>query len=230
MKNNLFLLLILAHSYLLKGQNEKGNDAKNVFGWDLYSMNHQLTKFELSFTGSFNPDYYGAHSNASVDVSIWYKREFKLDTSAMRLYLKPYLMASYRYGDIQIDSATDARVYEEFLRFPVLFGLKLSAGKSIVINMSFGLVYSILSKQKYLARPTVTLPPIYQKQYGFGSYSKLGMAAEISSTMHISKRTFFNVGIWSDFDFSNPLKKSNDIPLTSVYRSFGIFVGLGGRF
>src|SRR3990172_849182 len=193
-------------------------------------MNHKLTKFELSFKGSFNPDYYGAHTNASTDYSIWYKREFKLDSLAMRIFIQPHFMMSYRFGDIQVDSVTDARVYEEFLRFPLMFGMKLSAGKSIDINMSFGLVYSILSKQKYLARPTVTLPAMYQKQYGFGSYSKLGFGAEISSTMHISKKIFFNVGLWSDFDFSNPLSNSNDIPFTTVYRSFGIFIGLGGTF
>src|SRR3990172_13165211 len=164
MKHKTFFLFLLFYSFIINAQKDSGIEHKNAFGWNLYSMNHQLTKFELSFKGSFNPDYYGAHTNASTDYSIWYKREFKLDSLAMRIFIQPHFMMSYRFGDIQVDSVTDARVYEEFLRFPLMFGMKLSAGKSIDINMSFGLVYSILSKQKYLARPTVTLPAMYQKQ------------------------------------------------------------------
>ena|SRR3972149_2332122 len=230
MKTNTFLSVLFLVSLCAKAQKLDDVDKKNAFGLDLYSMNHQLTKFKPSFNGSFNPDYYGAHTNASTDYSLWYKREFKMDTSHLRPFLKVHFMWSYRYGDTQIDSSTDARVYEEFFRFPLLFGYKLSTGKSFAVNFSFGLVYSILSKQKYLARPNVTFPAIYQNEYGFGSYSKLGMAAEISATIHISKKTFFNVGFWADNDFSNPLKKSNDIPLTTVYRSFGMFVGFGSIF
>lgn len=230
MKSKKTILFFLLIPFFVKAQLELNKEKCNSYGMDYYSMNHQLTKYEFSFTGSFNPDYVSLHTNASVDFSVWYKREFKIDSSFNRLFLRANLMTSYKFGDIQINSTTEARVYEEFFEAPILFGLKMAAGKAAVINLAFGINYSVLSKQEYFALPGEILPPEYQKVYKFGSYSKLGFAAEISSNFYVSKKIFFDFGIWSDFDFNSPLTKSDNIPLTTVYRSFGTFVGLGRTF
>ena len=224
MKKNIFLFLISFLPFLSSAQEQ---ERKNEWGDDLLILNSQLSK--TTFIRSAFPNYTSLHTNASGNGILWYKREFRIDTSHFYFYKKTGILYGNQFGDVVVDTVHEARVYEEFYKIPFMIGMKLSSGKNTSFNLGFGLCYNIISKQQFFAAPGATLPATYQKTNGFNAYSKLGFASEMNVHILLSRKVFFDIGIWSDSDLS-VLSSSRSVLLTTIYRSFGTSMGFGILF
>ncbi|MCI0452830.1 MAG: hypothetical protein L0Z51_10655 [Candidatus Latescibacteria bacterium] len=170
-------------------------------------------------------DYNGATSGTSLDLGIYYAR-FVTPKFSVRVEAR----VTERHADIVQYIAIPAssepyvltRVDERFLEFPLILQAdrRASMGDAeIRISSGGGLCYGILIGQELLSPDGLV-----NDDEGFGGYQRLSFQFDGGATVDVRSGSAIFLRFRLQYD-GYVFGKSDDVPLTTEYLSYGFYAG-----
>lgn len=121
-----------------------------------------------------------------------------------------------RFGDTKITNI-NARVYENILGIPLSFQLNSqnSSGKSFFLGL--GTYFDIVTKQYYKFKDSSLKPLNVKDSYGFGTYVKTGLLADIGVGLDLNENKFCDIGLKVNWDFKTTFINPDSNPNYNYY-------------
>ncbi len=162
--------------------------------------------------------YNNVENRFSTDFGIFYKIHM-----SNNLNIQVDLVKTKRISEVDY-SFSNCKVFEDFVEIPILLELSNKINDKSSFFASIGPNISTIFKQELLFPEDVNIPTDLKTEYGYSSYWKFGLIANIGIAHKITPRSSLFVSASSRHEFKDLSINKNNNP-AFFYHTFSINLG-----
>ncbi len=193
-----------------------------AFGQNL-GLSFSPTQYSTKNATQSNLSFSNIENRNSLDFNGYFMQQF-----TETIGLSAGFSASSRISDMSFNFS-QAKVSETFYSVPVkiIFTPSTSFNKTKIF-LGFGVNLATVYEQKLVFPNNITIPSDFNTEYGFGSYSKIGLITEMGLRREISEGFYSFVSIGSTYETEKISFNKNGNP-ANFFNSLSINLGIETR-